>query len=602
MNPYQLAIFTDQDAASLIADESWRATDLHLTTGQHGFESIRATLPMRLPEAFRRYDLPGLPHCEVNGYGSRLAEGRVEDMTITSVGVDLTALGYSRALSDAPYTALWSTTDYSRWRAVTARDTPARTPDKYNIDFNGRIYLSTKKGQVYTNGADIGAVVIQAPHGGSRQIVGFSFDFTLNLPTIGVGQSWQFGFNRWQEGWTAGAGTQINVGAGIAYTETRHYTFAGCDYLELFIYNITGANSAPAGEDGANFVEIRNLRVVTTTANRVNTTGGAAIPNAGTFTRTPASMANIYVGQSLEIEQGTNTSERVTVTAITATTFTATYLQGAGHPINFPVQAHVVHADEIAADLAATVASLNGQIGSSSALIQSPGIDLLDEVYEDRLPSDILTYLIGLGDTTLPPRQWEWGVWEDRLLYFRPRGSAAKTWYVGVSELAIERTLEQLANSVYGVYRDAYGRALRTTASVDGTSVSRYGLTRRLAVSADTTSSVQASVQQDALLSDHADPIPRASITFDAVFDASGGWWPLSLVRAGDTITIRNLPPTISSDIDRIRTFRLWRTDYDAVANTITVEPEAPSPLLAILLARLGAGISLPVGRVKAAR
>ncbi len=57
-------------------------------------------------------------------------------------------------------------------------------------------------------------------------------------------------------------------------------------------------------------------------------------------------------------------------------------------------------------------------------------------------------------------------------------------------------------------------------------------------------------------------------------------------VRAGDTVVIRNLPPTLSTEIDRIRIFRITRTEYDPVRNTVTVEPEAPIDSLEALLAQ----------------
>jgi hypothetical protein len=260
----QLAIFT-APGGSLLADYSARAQNPVMTTNTRGFAECSAFVPMGLDEAFRLYDRPGLPHVVFSdGSSGTIYEGRLEDVDITGGGVTLRAFGYSRAMGDAPYTALWSTTDYRLWRPVNANDIAVRTPDKYNIDTNGRIYLSTKKGQTYTNAADVGSVVLQVPYS-SRKIVGFSLDFTINLPTIGFLNSWVFGYATFNEGFTAGVTTTITTGTGAVYNGTVHYVVTACDYLEFFIYNGTTGVSTPAGEDGANFLQILNLRVVTST-------------------------------------------------------------------------------------------------------------------------------------------------------------------------------------------------------------------------------------------------------------------------------------------------------------------------------------------------
>src|SRR5690349_3557856 len=53
----------------------------------------------------------------------------------------------------------------------------------------------------------------------------------------------------------------------------------------------------------------------------------------------------------------------------------------------------------------------------------------------------------------------------------------------------------------------------------------------------------------------------------------------------GDTIVARNLQPTTSGSIDRIRVFRLIRTELDLRGYKLTVEPESAQPTLAAQLA-----------------
>jgi hypothetical protein len=277
------------------------------------------------------------------------------------------------------------------------------------------------------------------------------------------------------------------------------------------------------------------------------------------------------------------------VTAITGTTFTATFVktQGAG----VTIQACQVYADDIVKGLIGQVSALNSaQLSSSVGQVQSPGLDLLDEVYEDADPAAIVAHLTGLGDNQATPRLWEVGVYEGRQLYFRPQ-IQQRDWYVDATDLSIVRTLERLANNVYATYQDTNGRTLRTAIVGDSASVARYGLVRRAHVTAETTSATQAEARRGAALQDRKDPLPRATIQFNAVYDAAGAWYPLWLVRSGDTITIRNLPPNLSTSVDRIRTFRITHTAYDVMANVLAVEPELPPTTLETMLARQAEGI-----------
>jgi hypothetical protein len=153
---------------------------------------------------------------------------------------------------------------------------------------------------------------------------------------------------------------------------------------------------------------------------------------------------------------------------------------------------------------------------------------------------------------------------------------------VDVSALEINRTLALLYNSAYAVYQDVDGRTLRSAINADTDSVSRWKITRRAAVPTNTTSPSEAEAQRDVFLNDRKNPIPRVSFVFDKLFGATGERWPNYMGRAGDTITLRNLPPSLSTEIDRIRTFLITETDYDVDHDLLTVTPESPMPRLAV--------------------
>ena len=110
----------------------------------------------------------------------------------------------------------------------------------------------------------------------------------------------------------------------------------------------TGASSGTAGTLPINDITVRGMLISTEAAitgatahfmsyclrqyragvlvPTVNTTSATTI-SASSMAVTPASMANIQVNSLLYISGGTGTAETVVVTAITATTFTATFAQ-----------------------------------------------------------------------------------------------------------------------------------------------------------------------------------------------------------------------------------------------------------------------------------
>lgn len=570
----------------MLPDDTGRLTKLIFSTGEHGDEACQFAAPMSLTDAFRRYDWPSAPHAIVRADGTPVFQGRVEDVAIRGDGIDATAYGYSRALGDAPYTALWSTTKVGEFRPMIASQLSTASPELYVMDTNNRLYITPQKnGTLGSTGTQkSGELLYQVPDGSSRNIIGVSFDYIYTLPAA----NWRVQL-RTRDAMFAQVASPWNILAGGAtgiVNGSFFGTFAAVPTIS-FAIRFDAADAVFLGETGSAYLIITNLRLVTTTTNMVNTTHTVARGAGVNVTATVGSTANMYVGQRLGIgASGASLGESVIVKQIlNSTQFVADFTAAAA--VGLPVQAHVIYADEIVEDIIGDVSALNStQLLSDVTQVQNPGTDLFDELYEDMLPSRILDRLTTMGDNATPPRRWEWGVSGDRRLYFRPESSATLTWYVDATAVDVQRTLEQLVNSAYAVYQDASNRALRGAISTDAESVARYGLTRRQAVETQTTSLVQANIERDALIDDKSTPTPRFGLTFSAVYNASGGRAPIWLPRAGDTIVIRNLPPTISTDIDQIRTFRIARTSCDLIARTLTVEPAVPLPTMAALIAR----------------
>ena len=57
---------------------------------------------------------------------------------------------------------------------------------------------------------------------------------------------------------------------------------------------------------------------------------------------------------------------------------------------------------------------------------------------------------------------------------------------------------------------------------------------------------------------------------------------------------MRAVPSGLGTTVDRLRTIRISRTDYDADADQLTLEPETPIPTLEAALAREEAGLNRP--------
>lgn len=577
---------------ALLLDATPFVQSCEISTDAHGFERLVAPMLRALASAFRLFDYP-LIYVGLFWGGQIVWEGRLEDPTLYAgsdgSGIQAQALGAWRALSDIPYIAAWSSSSVADFIQTTAEMSAAYDQsERWSRDTNNRLGIGLTAGATYATNKAAG-LLFGIPHRSTRNIVGIQFALEINLPAAHTWRCISFAGDI-SGALTSGAVEASLVGTAALVSRAYHLTL-GTPRETCGIDVLCNAGAAYAGQTWASYAKATRVRVVTSSANRINTTLTANRAAGANVTATVVTTTGMYVGMELVINSGAALSEIVTVLSIGSTTqFNATFVNA--YTTGQAVQGFKITADEIARDMLATyVNALNPtQLSSSTALIQNPGLDLLDEVYEDASMAAELTRLAGLGDDQTPPRMWETGVYEGRQLFFRPQGGG-RAWFVDATDLSIARTLEQLFNSVRAAYQDPNGRTQRTTSTTDATSVARYGLLRATAVASSTTSATQAGIERGAELQDHKDPLPRAPITFDAVYDASGARYPLWLVRSGDTITIRNLPPNLSTSVDRIRTFRITHTSYDAIADTLQVEPELPPPTLEVMLARRAEGV-----------
>lgn len=576
----QLAITSAPADGQLLLDATPFVTACTITTNEHGPESIDATVERSLYDAFRLYNAPGVPHVALNNGAESVSVGRLEDPGL-AVGrtnaLTLAALGYWRSLSDLPYTALWSDTSLASWFLVQVDQFADVVPDRYTFTTDeNALTISPQKGS--TQGSTVTVRLgFTTPNGSSRSIVGIQYSYELMAPA-----SWETGLQTFNPTlpWTFTSSQWSLVATGVPQRGAVYRSHGGTNIYAFYLY-LNAAGATVAAENGAIYLKITNVRVVTSTAQSVSTTLTANRAAGAGVTATVGSTAGMYVGQYLVMNSGSATSEMIVVTSITnGTQFVATFVNS--YTSGQTVQGHRVLASEIMSDFVSQITAVNpAQLSSDTSGIQLSTVDIPDAVYADASMADTATALAGMGSTA-----YEVGVDTRRRFFFRLRGSRARTWFIDVDDLRLTRSLDGMYNSTYATYQNASGATVRSATSTNTVSVLRYGITRRRAVDVQTSNTTYATQARDAALVDAALVEPRAEYTVSQVFGTGGAPVPLWFVQPGDSLVLRNLPPAVVTGYDTIRTFRITRTTYDPVAGTLAIEPEAPLPTLDVLVAQ----------------
>lgn len=412
------------------------ATGASFSDGVHGDEQLQATFPRTLVEALAVYEAP-VPHVVVSEHGAPIAQYRLEQPALSDEQLSMTALGSSRAFSDVVVTTLWSTASYEDWRPATTNDRSDRRAQLGEFDQENRLYLAPRTGETFGFGPpSFGIAQTFAVRGanGGRPILGISFDYRVTAPA-----NWQAILSTWTRDYQTPLATPWFVNTtGTLQSGSIHGTIGTpCDRLEFVLF-YNAPNAVYAGATGGAFLEIRNLRVVTSTTNQLVTTFSAATVAGANVTATVGSTSGMYVGQRLWVAQaGTGAESVVVKSVISATQFVADF--AFAHTSGQFLQAWFVRPDEVATDVLARVTALNPtQLRPTTAQIQPCPQDQTDLAYE-RATGDVI-----LND--LETRTgWRWAV-RNRVLSFAPSGTNAQTWYVDAASLELQRTLDDLAN------------------------------------------------------------------------------------------------------------------------------------------------------------
>ena len=571
----------DAPGGALVADWSNIAVDIEEENAEHGFSILSFHVALGAPERFRYYDYTPMNHLSLNHGGGVVWEGRVEDREITATGLRITAFGYWSALADGLYTAFWSHEGVSGWNETTSDLISSRDPARYSMSKGDGILntipnINESYGSTH-RGTDVGSWYFRIPDGSTRNIQYLQFSLNLNVPT-----DWRLRVNSWSGGF-ASSTVLVDVTSTGSQIQ-RAYIFQNVNkpIIEFMLY-YTSTSTTLSGETGDYFAKLSNIRVTSTVANIVDTDTSTTITAGSDVVVTPTTMDNIYVGQNIVINRNGTTSETVQTTAITASTFTADFVNSySGTTL---VDTAVVYADEIVKDIISTVSTLNSsQLSTSTALVESPGVDIINASYSDVYCNDVINSLLGVDATG---GRWEAGIWEGQTVYYRSRGSQARTFYTDALELRVNSTAATLRNQYYATYKNGNGRTLRTATADNAASQSRYGVVRQGVAQTNTTNSTLAGTYRDAALDNNKDITPSSQVICKGLYTAGGAEVPFWMIRAGDTLTIRNLPPNASTDIDKIRTFTVAGRKYYPNTDEVSIIPELDTPSVAFLLTRV---------------
>lgn len=632
---------------TLIADFTPWFEDGGFSTGEHGFETFTASIRLPLAEAARMmYRIRNKLAVVTDGAGAAWL-GRVRGVTLRDSGLSIRCYGLWVALSDTLSTAFWSSnSEYGEWKQANTDTLSTAKPEKYELDNNNRLFVGLRKGEIYASGSEAGAWVYWGPYGtvdidavtcdyvlfapsnwkfrlyavtGSTYTLVNSLTATGSLQTgtlhLSVASGEGFAvllFNEAGSPYTVTAesgvyhlrltnirlaaytnryidttsntavtlsvnttiAAAITAGAGVTVTPASMTGIGNGDTLH--IYNATDGRY----ED----VLVTGTTGTTFTATFINSySGGAVVRERTAVTITPNSMVGIYVGQRLAIEAGhASNAESVEVTAVTGSTFTASFIKP--HSSFFGIDAWLVYANDVLSGLLASVAAVNADmVSSADGFIDDHQVDILNLVYMDSRPADVLNDLLKRPDAD--NQLWEARIWEDAVLRFQPRGQQGRTWYVDVVSVELETSLDEVYNDVYETYQGSDNRRYTVAAVDDDYSINANGLTRQAIAGVGGSTQAEAELYRDTFLADRAVMQVRARVETTGLFDATGGWRSPWEVRAGDTVVCRNLPPTfLGGALETIRRFRVGRTQFDF--ETMRVEPETAIPSIEILIGR----------------
>ena len=577
MKTYDYAISLLNPATNtIVANLSKRAFDINVS-----FDTLTFRMRARADEEAQYLDNPPALHAVVRRSDGKRFVYRLNTPALEEGGIiAFECLNLIACFDDDEACVQWSTMDDANWIPVGKERVSNRAEELHEF---GSEYpaIYPKKNEKFSV-SFIGTKAIQVPSGATLKQRIMQCDFEFRAPTswTGVLQRSDASFGFIARILTI---TGSGAGAGTVVTWALCESFSDTDIISMDMW-YDAALALYAGETGDIYFRIKNWRVAASSTNMVNTvTTTAAITAGANKTVTPASMANIYVGQRLVFESTTSASgavnsESVVVKSKTATTFVADFAKS--HAIGSTVKGIVITDKEIIEHALANVRTLNPSCGLSAAktLIVNSGEDQEERTWINE------SYRKMLDDLAVDT-DYVYGVDREGRVFYRPRGTWARAWASRRTRITMKRPLDKLYNSVRAAYQSAKGALIQTAYSVSSVSTLLYGITRRKTVKVDTTNGTLAGNARTFALNDTKNRNAQIDVQPLRLTDMSGGVYPLDEIEPGDTITITDLPASFSEA--NLRKFVVSEQSIDATAGYGSITPQEPIPTIEHYLANL---------------
>jgi hypothetical protein len=224
------------------------------------------------------------------------------------------------------------------------------------------------------------------------------------------------------------------------------------------------------------------------------------------------------------------------------------------------------------------------------------GINLSARAY----PQDIIiTKLAPISDSD--NSMWFFSVWEDRIPYWKPRSIAILDYRIRLadtSNLELNQSGIEMRNAIIPLRENTDGTFTEGTTVTNATSIAFY--TRRemlfqlpIGSTANTQADAATTMAEERGYPVQAQNFNISGHVYQALSGAVGSNFnevPKWRVRAGETIRIDDLvPQTIATPaFDRLRTFHIRETIYDADNDVLTIHPDTNPRTLANIMSNLG--------------
>ena len=253
------AVFRQRDGAQLY---DWPAyvTDLQIETNDHGCAVVNMYLDMPIKIAAEYFGDYSMLDLVISADAEPIWRGRAEDYETTDRGLRIAFFGAWRALTDAPYTALWIDSSYANYEQLTENDDAAALPARWQMDNNQRLYLAPTTGEKYSSSEALGMWGYAIPDGSERQITRVEFNWAMDGSS-----DWRARVCRRDSSWGHLATVWTQDGNGSAQSGSGAVTVTACDRLTFeFIFNASSATYS--GDTGDTYARFTAPMIKTTTS------------------------------------------------------------------------------------------------------------------------------------------------------------------------------------------------------------------------------------------------------------------------------------------------------------------------------------------------